>query len=83
MLRVVCMHEEDWLFEIVAMEEHKVEIPMLEFLGCHGGGWRWKNYCAPIGADGRVWRGAQTKLNGRTWKDSRSYTNRVDKCKEN
>jgi hypothetical protein len=31
------MHEEDRLFEIVAIEEHKVEILMLEYIGCHGG----------------------------------------------
>jgi hypothetical protein len=37
-LRVLCMHEEDRLFEIVAMEEHKVEIPLPEYIGCHGGG---------------------------------------------
>jgi len=68
------MHEEDWLFKIVAIEEHKVEIPMPKYMGCHGGRWRWKRYCAPFGANGGVWIGAQIKLNGWTWRDTRSYT---------
>ncbi len=68
------MHEEDQLFEVVGMEKHKVEIPMLEYIRRHGGGWRWKRSCAPIGADGGMWKGAQTKLNGQTWRDLRSYT---------
>ncbi len=38
MLRVACMHEEDQLFEVVGMEKHKVEIPMLEYIRRHGGG---------------------------------------------
>jgi hypothetical protein len=32
------MHEEDQLFEVVGMEKHKVEIPMLEYIRRHGGG---------------------------------------------
>lgn len=82
-LRVLCMHEEDRLFEIVAMEEHKVEIPLPEYIGCHGGGWRWKRSCVPIGADGGAWRGVQTKPNGQTWRDSGPTPNLVDKCKDN
>jgi hypothetical protein len=27
-LQVACMHEEDWVLEVVAMEERKVEILM-------------------------------------------------------
>ncbi len=74
MLQVACMHEEDQLFEIVAIEKHKVEIPILEYIGCHGRRWRWKRSCAPFGVDGGVWRGVQIKLNGWTWRDTRSYT---------